>query len=72
MDMHATENRGHEPLMTEKEMAAYLRIKPRQLFNWRVDGLGPFMRIGRSVRYRRSTVDAALDRMTQWSHLGPI
>ena len=70
--MHATENRGHEPLMTEKEMAAYLRIKPRQLFNWRVDGLVPFMRIGRSVRYRRSTVDAALDRMTQGSHLGPM
>ena len=26
----------HDPLMTEKEMAAYLRIKMRQLYNWRV------------------------------------
>lgn len=70
--MHAGENRGHESLMTEKEMAAYLQIKPRQLFNWRADGLIPFMRIGRSVRYRRSTVDAALDRMTQCSSFGTI
>lgn len=61
MDSHQTESRGYEPLMTEKEMAAYLRIKPRQLFNWRADGLVPFIRIGRAVRYRRSAVDVALE-----------
>jgi len=42
-------------------MAAYLRIKPRQLFNWREDGLVPFIRIGRAIRYRRTAVDAALE-----------
>jgi len=52
--------RSHEPLMTAKEMADYLRIKPRQLFNWRADGLVPFIKIGRAIRYRRSAVDAAL------------
>ncbi len=67
MDMHATENRGHEPLMTEKEMAAYLRIKPRQLFNWRSDGLVPYIRIGRAIRYRRTSIDAALERMASFS-----
>jgi len=54
--------------MTEKETAAYLRIKPRQLFNWRMDGLVPYMRIGRAIRYRRSTIDAALERLSSsWS-----
>jgi hypothetical protein len=46
-------------------MAMYLRIKPRQLFNWRAEGLVPYIRIGRSIRYRRSVVDAALQQMTQ-------
>ena len=65
--MHATENRGHQPLMTEKEMAAYLRIKPRQLFNWRSDGLVPYIRIGRAIRYRRTSIDLALERMASFS-----
>jgi excisionase family DNA binding protein len=61
MSVYQTENRGYESLMTEKEMADYLRIKPRQLFNWRADGLVPYFRIGRSIRYRRSAVDTALE-----------
>ena len=64
MSTQINESHGHEPLMTEKETAAYLRIKPRQLFNWRMDGLVPYIRIGRAIRYRRMAVDAALDRMT--------
>jgi excisionase family DNA binding protein len=70
MDTQKNEIRGHEALMTEKEMAAYLRIKPRQLFNWRADGLVPFIRIGRAVRYRRSAVDTALEQAkppTAWT-----
>ena len=55
---------AHDALMTEKEMAAYLRIKMRQLYNWRVDGLIPYIRIGRALRYRKSAVDSALARMT--------
>jgi len=68
MDEHVNEDCGFcgfEPLMTESEMAMYLRIKPRQLFNWRAEGLVPYIRIGRSIRYRRSVVDAALQQMTQ-------
>lgn len=67
MDTQIKEIRGHESLMTEKEMAAYLRIKPRQLFNWRADGLVPYMRIGRAIRYRRTTIDAALERLSSLS-----
>ncbi len=51
-------------LLTETEACEYLRVRPRQLFNWRCLGLVPFIRIGRAVRYRVSDLDAALDRMT--------
>ena len=64
MEPQQNESRGYEPLMTEKEMAAYLRIRPRQLFNWRADGLVPFIRIGRAIRYRRTAVDAALEQLS--------
>lgn len=67
MEQQKNEIRGHEALMTEKETAAYLRIKPRQLFNWRLDGLVPYMRIGRAIRYRRAAIDAALERMSSAS-----
>jgi len=50
--------------MTEKETASYLRIKLRQLYNWRVNGLIPYIRIGRALRYRKSAVDHALNQMT--------
>ena len=51
-------------LLTEKEAAEYLRIKVRQLYNWRVSGLIPFIRIGKALRYRKSAIDQALARFT--------
>ena len=53
-----------EPLLTEVEACEFLRIRPRQLYTWRNEGLIPFIRIGRSVRYRRSELEAALDAMS--------
>jgi excisionase family DNA binding protein len=52
-------------LLTEKEAAAYLRIKVRQLYNWRVSGLIPYIRIGKALRYRKSAIDEALERFTR-------
>ena len=46
--------------MTDKETCDYLRIKARQLYNWRLDGVIPYIRVGRSLRYRKSAIDAAL------------
>jgi len=54
-------------LLTEKEAAEYLRIKVRQLYNWRVSGLIPYIRIGKALRYRKSAIDQTLNRFT----LGP-
>lgn len=52
-------------LMTEEEAADYLRIKPRQLYNWRLKGHIPFIRIGRALRVRKSAIDKALARLTR-------
>lgn len=62
MQTTATTTEGR--LLTETEACEYLRVRPRQLFNWRSTGLVPFIRIGRAIRFRVSDLDAALDRMT--------
>jgi len=56
--------RRPEPLLTELEACEFLRIRPRQLYAWRKQGLIPFVRISRSVRYRRGELEAALDAMS--------
>lgn len=50
-----------ERLLTDVEACEYLRIRNRQLYAWRMQGLIPFIRIGRAVRYRQSDLDVALD-----------
>ena len=62
--MQTTATTTESRLLTETEACEYLRVRPRQLFNWRSAGLVPFIRIGRAVRFRVSDLDAALDRMT--------
>ena len=62
MQIHANTTEGR--LLTENEACEYLRVRPRQLFNWRMSGLVPFIRIGRAVRFRVADLDAAIDRMT--------
>ncbi len=49
-------------LMTTHEAAAYLRIRPETLANFRASGTGPaYIRLGRkSIRYCRSDLDAYL------------
>ena len=55
------ENR--DPLLTEKDTCAYLRVSKRNLYCWRMAGLVPSYKIGRAVRFRKAELDAALDRM---------
>jgi hypothetical protein len=52
----------HE-LLTEKEVAELLRLRPRTLQDWRVRGIGmPFIRYTeRGVRYRRRDVEAFIE-----------
>jgi hypothetical protein len=48
-------------LLTTPEAAAYLKQKPATLEQHRWLGVGcPFVKIGRSIRYRQSDLDAFL------------
>ena len=44
-------------LMTEEEVAQYLRVKPSTLRNWRFRKIGPpYCKIGGTVRYRTADI----------------
>lgn len=50
----------NNPLMTNKEAAAYLAIQPQTLDKWRMTGGEnsiPFVKVGRSIRYQRSDLN---------------
>jgi excisionase family DNA binding protein len=45
--------------LTTQEAAAYLRLSPNTLAQWRCWDRGPaFVRFGRAVRYRKADLDA--------------
>lgn len=64
MSSQSTTMSGRERLLTDLEACEYLRIRNRQLYAWRMQGLIPFIRIGRAIRYRQRDLDAALDALT--------
>lgn len=64
MDKQILPTSRDERLLTDVEACEYLRIRNRQLYAWRMQGLIPFIRIGRAVRYRQRDLDAALDSLT--------
>ena len=55
-------NLGVSPrtLMSEREVALYLRVSARTLVDWRQRGIIPYFRIGRTIRYSREQIDRAL------------
>jgi excisionase family DNA binding protein len=55
---------GGISLLTEHELAAHLKICRRQLYNWRIAGLIPYLKLGKAVRFRPSDVQAALEKFT--------
>ena len=59
--------RPQDELLDEKEAAALLDLKPGTLAVFRSTGRHsiPFLKIGRNVRYRRSDLDAWLQRCTR-------
>jgi excisionase family DNA binding protein len=64
MSSQSTTMSDRERLLTDLEACEYLRIRNRQLYAWRMQGLIPFIRIGRAIRYRQRDLDAALDALT--------
>lgn len=53
-------------LLNEDETAEVLSIKPQTLASWRCRGVHDlaFIKIGRSIRYRRSDIEDFLERNT--------
>jgi len=48
-----------EPLLNTDQAAGHLGVAPITLRKWRIYGGGPrFVRVGRSVRYRPSALEA--------------
>jgi excisionase family DNA binding protein len=51
-------------LLTPAQVAEILNVKPRTLEDWRMRGTGPhlpFVRLGRTVRYRADDVEKAVE-----------
>lgn len=56
---------GASALLPEDAVANELGVSARTLQSWRVIGGGPrFIKVGRSVRYRRRDLDAYLEART--------
>jgi predicted DNA-binding transcriptional regulator AlpA len=54
-----------DPLLTEEEVSRLLSLSMRTLQVWRVRGGGPpFVRCGRSIRYRKCSVVDWIDART--------
>ena len=51
------------PLLTDKEVAEKLHASVRAVIDWRNAGKLPFIRIGRSIRYRPESIAAVLEKL---------
>lgn len=71
---HSSERAGSgrpEPnrLVAPEELANYLGVPVKTLYQWRYKGVGPpGLRIGRHVRYRPEDVEAWLHRVRDLGH----
>jgi excisionase family DNA binding protein len=50
-----------QPLMTVKEVAAYLNVNPMTVYRAVETDTLPHLRLGRAIRFRREDVDAYLE-----------
>ena len=65
--MAKTVNCGYPPpppdqMMTKKEVASLMRVEARTVNNWMAKRWLRFVRIGNTVRFRRSDVIGSMDR----------
>lgn len=57
---HKIANKMIDPMLNKREIAARLRFSVRGVDNWMKRGLIPYLKIGRSVRFRWSEVERHL------------
>jgi excisionase family DNA binding protein len=61
--MNTTQIGSH--LLTDKQVAEKLHVCQRTVIGWRSSGKIPFIRIGRSIRFRLESVEALLTSLEQ-------
>jgi excisionase family DNA binding protein len=62
-----------EPLLSPDEVAVFLGIPVKTLYQWRYKGVGPRgLRIGRHVRYRSADVEAWLREVEEKGQRGNV
>src|SRR6266851_5180248 len=62
-----------ERLFSAEEVAGYLGVPVKTLFQWRYKGVGPRgLRVGRHVRYRSNDVEAWLQRVGDAERRGDV
>jgi excisionase family DNA binding protein len=54
-----------DTLLNVKQVAGYLQLKESTIYSWAQDGKIPAIKIGRTWRFRRSDLDAWLERHLQ-------
>ena len=52
-------------LLNVKQVAQYLQLKESTIYSWAQDGKMPAIKIGRTWRFRRTDLDAWLERHLQ-------
>jgi excisionase family DNA binding protein len=53
--------RTHRSLLTTEEFAEALGLSPKTIRQWTWRRSVPFVRVGRAIRFRQSTVDELID-----------
>ena len=57
--------RDDQQLLTRKEAAKFLAIKPQTLAKWAMDGQHvPYVRVGGAIRYKLADLEAFVERQT--------
>lgn len=53
MEQRVTSGKRQQPLLSVEDLAAYLQIPVKTIYNWNSAGTGPrYVRIGKHVRYQ--------------------
>lgn len=55
-------------VFSKPQMAAYFAVEIRTIETWMKEGVLPFIKIGRTVRFRGGDIAAALDALRQSPH----
>lgn len=52
---------SHNPLMTVKQVAAYLNMNEKTIYEWALKGRIPGIKMGRTWRFRREDLEEWLE-----------